>query len=104
MGRFLRHFKRVRGAAPAILSKYGVPVAAQTVKARSYLIRSGNTFPPSTWHRFERLQLRRADAGDGDDARERSSGLRPRLEFGDRPAQRFGEPVATGIGQFLPLV
>ena len=48
MGRFLRHFKRVRGAAPAILSKYGVPVAAQTVKARSYLIRSGNTFPPST--------------------------------------------------------
>jgi diphosphomevalonate decarboxylase len=48
IGRFLRHFKRVRDAAPAILSKYDVPVAAQTMKARSYLIRSGNTFPAST--------------------------------------------------------
>jgi diphosphomevalonate decarboxylase len=47
IGRFLTHFERARDAAPAILSKYGVPVAAQTGKARSYLIRSGNTFPAS---------------------------------------------------------
>jgi len=47
IGRFLRHFKRARRAAPAILSKYGIPVAAHK-EACSYLIRSGNTFPPST--------------------------------------------------------
>jgi len=45
--RFLRHFKWAHDATPAILSKYGVPVAAHPLKARSYLIRSGNTFPAS---------------------------------------------------------
>lgn len=45
--RFLRHFGRVRRAAPTILSRYGVPVAAQNGKRRSYLLRSGNTFPTS---------------------------------------------------------
>jgi diphosphomevalonate decarboxylase len=47
IGRFLRHFKRSIAAAPAILSKYGVPVAAQTAWTWLYLIRSGNTFPAS---------------------------------------------------------
>jgi diphosphomevalonate decarboxylase len=49
ISRFLRHFERVRRAAPAILLKYGLPVAAQngTGKTCSYLIRSGNTFPSS---------------------------------------------------------
>jgi diphosphomevalonate decarboxylase len=47
VGRFLLHFKRSLAAAPVILSKYGIPVAAQTAKARAYSIRSGNTFPMS---------------------------------------------------------
>jgi diphosphomevalonate decarboxylase len=47
--RFLRHFERVRRAAPEILLKYSLPVAAHngSGKACSYLIRSGNTFPMS---------------------------------------------------------
>jgi diphosphomevalonate decarboxylase len=49
INRFLKHFERVRRAVPAILAKYGVPVADQSEygKGRSYLIRSGNTFPIS---------------------------------------------------------
>jgi diphosphomevalonate decarboxylase len=48
IARFLRHFERVRRAAPEILSRHGVPITAQDGERRSYLIRSGNTFPPST--------------------------------------------------------
>jgi diphosphomevalonate decarboxylase len=48
--RFLRHFERVRRAAPGILAKHGLSVSTPNKlgKASSYLIRSGNTFPLST--------------------------------------------------------
>jgi diphosphomevalonate decarboxylase len=73
IGRFLRHFKRAHDAAPAILAKYGVPVATQPVKARSYSIRSGNTFPASAGiassaASFAALTLATAMARAGDQA------------------------------------
>jgi diphosphomevalonate decarboxylase len=49
--RFLRHFERVRFAAPQILSKYGLPTTRRSgvrgsgESAASYTIRSANTFP-----------------------------------------------------------
>jgi diphosphomevalonate decarboxylase len=48
--RFLRHFERVRRAAPGILSKYDLSVSASkgSGTAGPYLIRSGNTFPLAT--------------------------------------------------------
>jgi diphosphomevalonate decarboxylase len=48
IARFLRHFERALRSAPEILSRYGIPIAAQDRERCSYLIRSSNTFPPST--------------------------------------------------------